>query len=182
MTSFSSNGGLTTENQDERTWIINKLTQYKLSLEEKRPQLTEELYNYYHQEKDSADDFIPGINDISTNKGPKKVDYIRYDNPYEAYLTAQIQVSEALLPILEQHIAFLEDDNEDLDLVLESFEHSVYQVKKQAYTDVEDWEQLLNHLSEDRLKEIENNPKGHGDLLIKELIWIRSYEEKWMRK
>lgn len=174
------------ENPDERTWIINKLTRYKLSLEEKGLHLTEELYTYYHQGKDGEDDFTPkingGVNDIPESDGPKKVDYICYDNPYEAYLTARIQVNEALLPLLEQYIAFLEDDNEDLDLVLESFEHSVYQVKKQAYTDVEDWEQLLNHLSEDRLKEIENNPKGHGDLLIKELIWIRSYEEKWMRK
>ena len=69
-----------------------------------------------------------------------------------------------------------------LDLVLESFEHSVYQVKKQTFSDVDDWEQLLDHLSEDRLEEIKNNPRGHGDLLIKELIWIRNYEEKWMKK
>jgi MerR family transcriptional regulator, copper efflux regulator len=109
------------------------------------------------------------------------VDYIRYENPYEAYLNAQIQVSDALIPVLEQHIAFLEDD-EDIDLVLESFEHSVYRVKKQTYTNVEEWEKLLDYLSEDRREEIENNPKGHGDLLLKELIWIVNYEKKWMRK
>jgi bacterioferritin len=146
--------------------------------------LKEELYHYYHSKKDDRKDFIPRINkgsgDVPEGDGPKKVDYIRYDNPYEAYLTAQIQVYEALIPILEQHITFCEDDD-DLDLVLESLEHHIYQVKKQAYTDVEDWEQLLDHLPEDRLEEIKINPKGHGDLLLKELIWIRSYEEKWLK-
>lgn len=141
--------------------------------------MVKELYKYYHQEED--DIFIYDIHDIPGVEGPKKVDYIRYDNPYEAYINAQIQIFDALIPILEQHIAFLEDE-EDIDLVLESFEHSMYRVKKQTYIDVEDWEKLLNHLPEDRLKEIINNPKGHGDLLIKELIWIRNYEDKWMRK
>lgn len=141
--------------------------------------MVEELYKYYHHEEEN--DVIPGFEGLSESEGPKKVDYIRYDNPYEAYLNAQIQVGDALIPILDRYITFLEDD-EDIDLVLESLEHSVYQVKKQAYTNVEDWEQLLDHLPEYRLEEIENNPKGHGDLLIKELIWIRSYEEKWMKK
>jgi bacterioferritin len=121
------------------------------------------------------------IDDPSGSEGPKEVDYIRYDNPYEAYLNAQIRVDDALIPLLDEHIAFLEDD-EDIDLVLESFEHNVYRVKKQIYTDVEDWEQLIDHLPEDRLEEIKNNPKGQGDLLIKELIWIRNYENKWMKK
>lgn len=108
------------------------------------------------------------------------MDYICYDNPYEAYLTAQIKVCDALIPVLEQHISFLKED-EDIDLVLESFEHSVYRVKKQSYTDVEEWEKILDFLPEDRRAEIEYNPKGHGDLLLKELIWIRNYEAKWMK-
>lgn len=170
---------MTTDNPDERTLIIKKLTEYKLSLEEKGPQLADELYKYYHQEEEK--DPILGIEGLPGGEGPKKVDYIRYDNPYEAYLNAQIQLVDALIPTIEQHIAFLEDD-EDIDLVLESFEHSIYRIKKQTYTDVEDWEQLLDHLPEERLEEIENNPKGHGDLLIKELIWIRNYEDKWMKK
>lgn len=162
---------------DERTWIIKKLTRYKLKLEKNKPELMDELSNYYNPEEKSDNASGSSNEDI----GPIKVDYIRYDNPYEAYLNAQIQLTEALVPILEQHISFLEDE-EDVDLVLESFEHSVYRVKRQAYTDVEDWEQLLDHLTEDRLEEIRKNPKGHGDLLLKELIWIRSYEEKWMKK
>jgi bacterioferritin len=158
--------------------IIEELTRYKFSLEENGPKLLEELQRYYHQDEEDA---MPDIEGFPKGEGPKKVDYIRYENPYEAHLNAQIKVVDALIPILEQHIAFLEDD-EDIDLVLESFEHSLYRVKKQTYTDVEDWEQLLEHLPEDRLDEIVNNPKGHGDLLIKELIWIRSYEDKWMKK
>ena len=156
--------------------IIDKLTRYKLFLEEERPNLVEELFQYYHREE--TDEIIQGVGDFA--KGPKKVNFIRYDNPYEANLTAQIQLDEALIPILNQHISFLKD-GEDVDLVLESLEHSIYRVKKQAYTNVEDWEQLLDHLSEDRLEEIENNPKGHGDLLLNELIWIRNYEAKWMK-
>jgi MerR family transcriptional regulator, copper efflux regulator len=185
------NGGLATEIRDEKTIIINKLTRYKLSLEKKKPELVKELFNYYSEESDLKNENdlanqiwnvnIQGSYDIPEFGGPKKVNYVRYDNPYEAYLNAQIQVSDALIPVLEQHIAFLEDE-EDIDLVLESFEHSVYRVKKQFYTDVEEWEKLLDYLSEDRREEIENNPKGHGDLLLKELIWIRNYEKKWMRK
>ncbi|NYB52595.1 MAG: hypothetical protein HVN35_08570 [Methanobacteriaceae archaeon] len=132
-------------------------------------------------DNEKFNDSIKGRNIIHRTGGPKKVDYIRYDNPYEAYLTAQIELGDALIPVLEQHISFLEDD-EDIDLVLESFEHSVYRVKKQTYTDVDEWEKLLDYLPEDRKEEIENNPKGHGDLLLKELIWIRNYEKKWMEK
>jgi MerR family transcriptional regulator, copper efflux regulator len=109
------------------------------------------------------------------------VDNLRYDNPYEAYLTAQIQLGNALIPILDQQIALLKD-GEDIDLVLESLEHSIYRVKKQTYTDVEDWEMLLDHLPEDRLEEIEKNPKGYGDLLLKELNWLRNYEARWKAK
>ena len=43
-------------------------------------------------------------------------------------------------------------------------------------------EQLLDHLSEDRLEEIKNNPRGHGDLLIKELIWIQELRRKMDEK
>jgi len=109
------------------------------------------------------------------------VDNLRYANPYETYLTAQIQLGNALIPILDQQIALLKD-GEDIDLVLESLEQSIYRVKKQTYTDVEDWEMLLDHLPEDRLEEIEKNPKGYGDLLLKELNWLRNYETRWKAK
>ena len=80
----------------------------------------------------------------------------------------------ALLPILEQHIAFLEDD-EDIDLVLESFEHSVYQVKNRPFLMLMITEQLLDHLSEDGWKKLKII--RHGDLLIKNSFGIRNYEE-----
>ena len=157
--------------------IINKLTRYKLFLEEERPNLVEELFQYYHREE--TDEVVQEVGDFEKGN-PKKVNFIRYDNPYEAYLTAQIQLDEALIPILNQHISFLED-GDDVDLVLESLEHSIYRVKKQAYTNVEDWEKLLDHLTEDQMEKIEINPKGPGHLLLNELIWIRNYETRWMK-
>ncbi|KUK71911.1 MULTISPECIES: hypothetical protein [Methanobacterium] len=170
-------GGLTTKDQEDRAEIIVKLTRYKLVLEEERPRLIEQLFKYYHQEEGEGNP--REMEDLVD--GPKKVKYINYDNPYEAYISAQIHLDQAMVPILEQHIAFLEE-GEDVDLVLESMEHSIYRVKKQTYTDVQEWEQLLHHLPADRLEEIENNPKGPGDLLLKELIWIQNYERKWMQK
>lgn len=146
-------------------------------LEEERPRLIEQIFKYYHQEEGEGN---PWEMEDSAD-GPKKVEYINYDNPYEAYISAQIHLDQAMVPILEHHIAFLEE-GEDVDLVLESMEHSIYQVKKQTYTDVPEWEQLLHHLPADLLEEIENNPKGPGDLLLKELIWIQNYERKWMQK
>jgi MerR family transcriptional regulator, copper efflux regulator len=145
------------------------LSKYKLSLEDEVPELMDELSGYYYPKK--------GENTAKSQNGLCGVNNIRYDNPYEAYLTAQIQVSNALIPILDQHISLLKDD-EDLDLVLESLELSIYRVKKQAYADVEDWEMLLYHLPEERLDIIEENPKGYGDLLLKELNWIRKYEDR----
>ncbi|PKL71386.1 MAG: hypothetical protein CVV29_10880, partial [Methanobacteriales archaeon HGW-Methanobacteriales-2] len=130
--------------------IINKLTRYKLFLEEERPNLVEELFQYYHREE--TDEVVQEVGDFEKGN-PKKVNFIRYDNPYEAYLNAKIQFDEAMIPSLNHHISFLED-GEDVDLVLESLEHTIYQVKKQAYTNVEDWEKLLDHLPEDMIEEI----------------------------
>lgn len=176
-------------------------------MNKKKPTLVEELSNYYYNDKDSdkvsqmgkQPSFKEGIvdddeksnfdqfngksttNSTNDSNGPKRVDFIGFDNPYEAYLTAQIQECNALLPVLDQHISFLED-GEDIDLVLESLEHSIYRVKKQTYTNVEEWEKLLDFLPEEKIKEIEHNPLGHGDFLLKELIWIRKYEDKWMKR
>lgn len=139
---------------------------------EKGPKLLEELLEYY-QSKENDDNLL-------LEDGLREIEPVRYDNPYEAYLTAQIQIIDALIPVLDRHIFFLEE-GEDIDLVIASFEHSIYQVKKQAYSNVEDWEALINHLADDRLEEIQKNPKGHGDLLINELMWIRNYEKKWKK-
>lgn len=98
-------------------------------MEEERPNLVEELFQYYNREE--SDEVIPGVENSGMGS-PNKVDYIRYDNPYEAYVNAQIQLDEALIPILNQHISFLEE-GEDVDLVLESLEHSIYRVKTGLY-------------------------------------------------
>jgi MerR family transcriptional regulator, copper efflux regulator len=140
---------------------------------EERPELMDELSAYYHPDE--------GGNTIQSQSGLRELESVRYDNPYEAYLTAQIRLGDALLPILDQHITLIKD-GEDLDLVLESLEHSIYRVKKKTYTDVEDWKMLLDHLPKDRLEEIEKNPKGYGDLLLKELNWLRKYEARWKDK
>ena len=159
------------DKQDERAQIINELSRYNLSLKEEGPELLDELKGYYKPEDEK--------NNIQIQEGLRNVENVRYDNPYEAYLTAQIQLVDALIPIMDQHIALLKD-GEDIDLVLESLEHSIYRVKRKTYTDVEDWEMLLEHLPKDRLEEIEENPKGYGDLLLKELNWLRKYEARWM--
>jgi MerR family transcriptional regulator, copper efflux regulator len=65
-----------------------------------------------------------------------------------------------------------------LDRVIESLEYEIYKVKKDVYMDMKEWEALLKYISEDRLFEIKENPKGPGDLLIKELAWIKEYEER----
>jgi MerR family copper efflux transcriptional regulator len=149
------------------------LSRYKFSLVEERPELLDELSAYYLQDE--------GGNTIQSQSGLRELENVRYDNPYEAYLTAQIRLGDALLPILDQHITLIKD-GEDLDLVLESLENSIYRVKKETYTDVEDWKMLLDHLPKERLEEIEKNPKGYGDLLLKELNWLRNYEARWKDK
>jgi MerR family transcriptional regulator, copper efflux regulator len=146
------------------------LSRYKFSLEEERPELLDELSSYYNP--------VEGENTNQSQSGLREVENMRYDNPYEAYLTAQIQLGNALLPILDQHITLIKD-GEDVDIVLESLEHSIYRVKKLTYTNVADWKMLLDHLTKDRLEEIEKNPKGYGDLLLKELNWLRKYETRW---
>ena len=96
-------------------------------------------------------------------------------------LTTQIKLAEMLPPIIEEHIQML-NVGDDIDLVLESFELEVYRLKKDIYGELREWEVLLNHVSDDRLQEIKCNPLGHGDLILKELLWIRKFEDKFMQK
>jgi MerR family transcriptional regulator, copper efflux regulator len=108
------------DNHDERADIIKNLYRYKFSLEEERPELLDELSAYHPKE---------GENTNHSHRGMRVVENVRYENPYEAYLTAQIQQGDALIPILDQHITLIKDGT-DLDLVLESLEHNIYRVKK----------------------------------------------------
>ena len=67
---------------------------------------------------------------------------------------------------------------DDIDAVLESFESNVYFIKKNIYSNLGEWKVLLDHIDDERISEITTNPKGYGDLILKELLWIRKCEEK----
>jgi bacterioferritin len=107
----------------------------------------------------------------------KDIELDIYHNPLETYLIAQIRISNLLPTVLDRYIHCIKEES-DLDTVLESLEWEIYQLKKKVYINIKEWDNLLNHLSDHRILEIENNPKGPGDLIIKDLIWIREYENK----
>jgi bacterioferritin len=67
---------------------------------------------------------------------------------------------------------------DDIDDVLESFEIEVYGVKKDIYKNLTEWEDLLDNITDERIQEITRNPKGHGDKILKELWWIRKFEDQ----
>jgi bacterioferritin len=156
---------------DERLQIIEKMLTYKLSLEECQVDLEKELVKYYNDDNES----IKVVNDMV--HGLKDLKYVSYENQYEAYLITQIKIVETLPPVIEEHIRMLNVDD-DIDLVLESFELEVYHIKKSIYSNMMEWEALLDHITDERITEITCNPKGYGDLILKELIWIRKFEEK----
>ena len=144
---------------EDRADMKIQLEKYKNSLEDRKISLLEELTRY--QEKSSSDD---SYNDI-------------YNDPNETYLLIQIKIIKALLPLLEAHINCIERDN-DLDEVVSSLEFEIYKVKKKTYAEIPEWEELLDHLPTQRLQEIGDNPRGPGDLIIKELSWIKNYEDR----
>jgi len=162
-------GGIIMDKQDEREKIIKNLSKYKLSLEDEVSELLKELSGYSYPKYEG--------NANQSHSGFREVEHIRYDNPYKTYLISQVQLANDLIPILNQHIASLKD-GEGLDLVIESLEFNIYKIKKQIYTDVEEWQRLLYYLSEERLCVIEENPKGYGDLILIELNWLRKYEKR----
>lgn len=157
--------------KDDRVWLIRKLNRYKHNLEKKRVELLEELFRYYYPDDDENENRTKRID----------VKYINYTNPYEAYLTAQIKIGENLPELLEEHVHLLQK-GEDLDQVLESLEFKFYRLKKDVYADIPDWNELLEFIHPDLLDKILNTPKGPGDFLLKELLWIRSFEERWKNK
>lgn len=149
----------------ESAWIITKLERYKDSLLEKEESLKEELSL---QQKSGPDTDLGEYQDIELEV---------YQNPQETYLITQIRISNLLPPVLDQHIHCIKGGS-DLDQVVESLEWEIYLIKKKVYANIKEWENLLNYLSDYRILEIENNPKGPGDLLIKDLIWMKEYESK----
>jgi MerR family transcriptional regulator, copper efflux regulator len=148
---------------DEKAWIISKLGRYKDSLLEREEFLIEELSRYQSASDAELGEF-------------KDIEFDIYQNPQETYLITQIKISGLIPPVLERHILCIKEDV-DLDFVLYSLELEIYKIKKEVYVNIMEWENLLDHLSDYRLLEIENNPKGPGDILIKDLLWVREYEK-----
>ncbi len=147
------------------------MLKYKIFLENNYEDLVSELIIYYNKSNESTE----SIN--ITKNGLKDLKYVSYKNPYEAYLLTQIKLTETLPPVIEDHIRML-NVGDDIDQVLESFELKVYHIKKNIYSNLTEWEVLIDHIPAERISEITCNPKGHGDLLLKELLWIRRCEEK----
>jgi len=150
----------------ERIKIIEQLLSYKLALEKSRPELLEELGKHYSDE--NANDLIDGFKDL---------EFVSNNDPYEAYLLTQIKMTETMPMVINEHI-FMLNVGDDIDDVLKGFELEVYSVKKDIYSNLKEWGALLDHVNDERIQQITNNPKGHGDKILKELHWIRRFEEK----
>jgi MerR family transcriptional regulator, copper efflux regulator len=155
---------------NERVQIIEKMLTYKISLENNHGDLVEDLNNYHNQINKSSDDL----------NGFKDVEPVSYEDPYETYLITQIKIVEILPPVIEEYIRKL-NVGDDIDQVLESFELEVFHIKREIYSDLCEWENLLDHIPDERKSEITSNPKGHGDLILKEIIWIKKYKEKLLK-
>lgn len=153
----------------ERIGIIEKLLSYKLALERSRPELLKELGNYYSSNDNG--------NDPDSLQEFKDLEFVSFNDACEAYILTQIKVVDTMPMVINEHI-FRLNVGDDIDEVLESFEIEVYGVKKDIYKNLTEWEILLDHLTYERLQEITKNPKGHGDKILKELWWIKRFEEK----
>lgn len=156
----------------ERISIIEKLLSYKLALEKSRPELLKELGNYYPSENNGN---TPNLLDEF-----KELELMSFSDASEAYILTQIKVVDTMPMVINEHI-FRLNVGDDIDEVLESFEIEVYGVKKDIYKNLTEWEDLLDHLPPERLQEVTKNPKGHGDKILKELWWIRRFEDKHLK-
>ncbi len=151
---------------------------YKIHLENSCDDLIDEIVNYYINNNQISDadkvieDPINGLKDLKN---------VSFENSYEAYLITQIKICILLPKVIEEYIKKLNVD-EDIDTVLELFELKVYDIKKNIYSNLGEWELLLDHIDDERGSKICSNPKGYGDLLLKELLWIRKCDEKYTRK
>lgn len=153
----------------ERIDIIEQLLSYKLALEKSRPELLKELGNYYSSEDDgNTPDFLDEFKDL---------EFMSFNDASEAYILTQIKVVDSIPRVINEHI-FRLNVGDDIDEVLESFEIEVYGVKKDIYKNLTEWEDLLDHVTDERLQEITRKPKGHGDKILKELWWIRKFEDQ----
>ena len=153
--------------EKERTQTLKKFRKYRKSLKASEAELIEKLQNF-HKSKDGS------VKTLKNSENDFKP--LNPDDAGEVYIISQLNVARAMPEVLDQHINLLEE-GEDLDRVLVSFEYNVYRVKKDVYADMGDWELLLKVLPDDRRFQIQKDPKGPGDLILKELMWIKDYEK-----
>ena len=73
--------------------------------------------------------------------GLKDLKNVSFENSYEAYLITQIKICILLPKVIEEYIKKLNVD-EDIDTVLELFELKVYDIKKNIYSNLGEWELL----------------------------------------
>jgi hypothetical protein len=90
-------GGIHINEDRERIKIIEQLLSYKLGLEKSKPELLEALAEYYSDKKESN-------NVLGINNGLKDLEFLSYDNAYEAYILTQIKIVESLPSVINDHI------------------------------------------------------------------------------
>lgn len=168
--------------EEERTRIIMSLMRYRMALKNQGedlkkllPKLEVDLKEEKALELKYDNPFRLSLNksfELNFNSSLN----LSFDNTFKMYVKAQLKLVNMLPAVLDEHLTLLRS-GDDLDHAVKSLEHAVYLVKKDVYKDMDEWHTLLNHMDVDRLVEINKNPKGPGDLIIKDLLWIKSYEE-----
>ena len=158
------------EDEKERIQVLKKFKVYRKSLKYSEAELLEKLQNFQKDINTGEKSF----NEIEENKN--HLQPLNPDNAGEIYIISRIKIARAIPQVLDRHITMLEED-EDLDRILVSFEYQVYRVKKDIYGNMGDWEVLLNFIPEDKRFQIQKDPKGPVDFILKDLIWLREYEQ-----
>lgn len=168
--------------EEERTRIIRSLTRYKMALKNQEEDLKKLLPNLEVDSKEEKalelkhDNYFRLSPDKSFELNFNGYHNLKFDNTFKMYVETQLKLVNMLPAIVDEHLALLRS-GDDLDHAVKSLEHAVYMVKKDVYKDMDEWHTLLNHMDVDRLVEISKNPKGPGDLIVKDLLWMKSYEE-----
>ncbi|MCE7699285.1 MAG: hypothetical protein K8E24_010900 [Methanobacterium paludis] len=157
------------EDEKERILVLKKFKVYRKSLKYSEAELLEKLQNFQKNINTGEKSF----KEFEEDKNHLKP--LNHDDAGELYIISRIKIARAIPQVLNRHIIMLEED-EDLDRIMVSFEYQVYRVKKDIYGDMGDWEVLLNFIPEDKRFQIQKDPKGPVDFILKDLIWLREYE------
>jgi MerR family transcriptional regulator, copper efflux regulator len=157
------------EDEEERIQVLKKFKVYRKSLKYSEAELLEKLHNFQKDINSGEKSF----NEFEEDKNHLKS--LSPDDAGELYIISRIKIAKAIPQVLDRHIIMLEED-EDLDRIMVSFEYQIYRVKKDIYGNMDDWEALLNFIPEDKRFQIQKDPKGPVDFILKDLIWLMEYE------